>query len=127
MSKVPLGVIFLAVLNILAGILILVGDNPLFHDYSIFILSSILRSIPYGPIIMGLIYIVLGFGLFSLAKWAWYIDIAFALLNLLIIILDVFTTGGPLHIGSILWIPLLINLIIVLYLNQGTIRRKFEV
>ncbi len=127
MARVPLGVAFLATLNLLTGILILMGSGPLFGEFTYLILGYVLKQVQYGSIILGLIYIMLGIGLLTLSRWAWYGDIIFGLFNLLIIILGVIAPGGPLGPGNISWITLILNLIIVLYLNQEGIRRKFDV
>lgn len=127
MARVPLGVAFLAVLNLLAGILILVGSSPIFSEFSYLVLAHILQSVQYGMVLIAVIYIALGLGLLSLARWAWYADIIFAMLNLLIIALGVIGPGGTLNLSNISWISLLLNLIIVLYLNQESIKRKFYI
>jgi len=120
MARVPLGVIILAVLNFLTGILLLLGST-LLTDFSWLLLSEIFASVQYGALIVAIVYIILGLGLFSLAGWAWYADIIFALFNLIVIIWNILVGG------SIPWIALILNLIIVLYLNQRGIRSKFHV
>ncbi len=118
MAKVPAGVAILAVLNMLVGILMILGSLSLLSGYGNLIVGPWLTSIEGAAIIIGLFYIILGFGLFSLMSWAWWVDMFFALLNLLISVLSY---------PSISWLTLIINLIIVVYLNQGSIKRKFRV
>jgi uncharacterized membrane protein (DUF2068 family) len=120
MTRVPLGVIILAVLNILTGILLLIGST-LLASFSWLLLSEIFSSIQYGALIIALLYIILGLGLLSMAGWAWYADIIFAIFNLIIIIWNILVGG------SIPWVTLILNLIIVLYLNQRGIKSKFHV
>jgi uncharacterized membrane protein (DUF2068 family) len=120
MARVPLGVIILAILNFLTGILLLIGST-LLTDFSWLLLNEIFSSIQYGALIVAIIYIILGLGLFSLAGWAWYADIIFAIFNLIVIIWNILVGG------SIPWIALILNLIIVLYLNQRGIKSKFHV
>ncbi|MDF1539437.1 MAG: hypothetical protein P1Q69_11105 [Candidatus Thorarchaeota archaeon] len=123
MARVPLGIIILAILNFLTGLLLFLGSTPLLSEFSWILLSNLLSSIPYSILIVALIYIVLGLGLFTLAKWAWFADILFAIFNLLIIVLDVLGIfGSP---GGIPWVALILNIIIVLYLNQRSIKNKF--
>ncbi len=125
MARLPLGVLLLAVLNIVTGILMLLGSTPLLNEFNWVLLTELLQTIPYGGFIIAVVYIILGLGLISLAKWAWYADIIFALFNLVLIFLDIFAAGA-INLAQIAWIPLLLNLIIVIYLNQGSIRRKFN-
>jgi uncharacterized membrane protein (DUF2068 family) len=120
MARVPFGIIILAVLNFLTGILLLVGET-LFPTFSGFILSEIFSGIQYGFLIIALVYIILGLGLFSLAGWAWYADIIFAIFNLIVILWNILVGG------SIPWITLILNVIIVLYLNERGIKSKFRV
>jgi uncharacterized membrane protein (DUF2068 family) len=120
MAHVPLGVIILAVLNILTGILLFIGST-LLTGFSWLLLSEIFSSIQYGALIIALLYIILGLGLFSLAGWAWYADIIFAIFNLIVIFWNILVGG------AIPWITLILNLIIVIYLNQGGIKSKFHV
>jgi len=119
MARVPLGIIILAILNILTGILLIVG-SVLWTEFGWALLVALFASIPYGAIIVALVYILIGIGLLSLSGWAWYADIIFAIFNLLLIVWDFITTS------NIAWISLILNLIIALYLNQGGIRHKFH-
>ncbi|NWF94553.1 MAG: hypothetical protein HXY34_00250 [Candidatus Thorarchaeota archaeon] len=118
MASVPLGVVVLAVLNILAGILLLVGSWSILSPWSWLFLGSFLLSIPNATLIVGLLYVLIGLGLLSLASWAWWADMVFAIINLILLLISY---------PSIAWLPLIVNLIIVLYLNQGGIRRRFHV
>ncbi len=126
MARVPLGVIILGVLNFLTGILLMVGSTPLLADFNWILLTGIIQGIPYGAFLIGLAYVLLGFGLITLAAWAWYADIILALVNLLLMAVDIISAGS-INLGNIPWISLLLNLIIVFYLNQRSIRRKFNV
>ena len=126
MARIPLGVALLAVLNLITGVLLLVGSTPLLADFNWLLLIALLRNIPYSVLIIGIIYILLCVGLLSLARWAWYADIIFAIFNLILIALDIISMG-TIHLNNIAWIPLILNLIIVLYLNQYGIRRKFNI
>ncbi|MHA1780064.1 MAG: hypothetical protein ACTSYL_04245 [Candidatus Thorarchaeota archaeon] len=58
MARVPLGVVFLAVLNLLAGILILVGSSPI-SEFSHLVLAHALQSVQYGMVPIAVIYIAL--------------------------------------------------------------------
>ncbi len=118
MADVPLGVIILSVLNLLAGVLILVGSFNFLGPLSWLFAGTYLMSLPHGATIVGLLYVLIGLGLLALASWAWWLDMIFVLINIIILLLD---------FPAVAWIPLIVNVIIVLYLNQGSIRRRFDV
>jgi hypothetical protein len=117
MTKTPTGVVVLAVLNILVGILMLAGSLNVLGPLQQWVLSPGLLNIPQASLILGLFYMLLGIGLLMLAAWAWWVDMLFAILNLVISVISY---------PQISWIPLIINLVIVLYLNQGSIKRRFR-
>ena len=118
MARIPLGVAILAVLNLLIGILFLAGSLVILGPLTEWIVGPFLLSIGGGATLMGILYILIGLGLLTLQSWAWWLDMVFAIINVIIALL-----GFP----SISWIALVLNLFIVLYLNQRSIRRKFGV
>ncbi|RDE12606.1 MAG: hypothetical protein C4K47_07670 [Candidatus Thorarchaeota archaeon] len=118
MAKTPTGVAVLALLNLLVGLLMLAGSLDMLGPLQEWVLSPGLLNIPQASLILGLFYLLLGIGLLMLAPWAWWADMLFAILNLLVSFISY---------PQISWIPLVINLIIVLYLNQGSIKRRFRV
>jgi hypothetical protein len=118
MAKVPTGVAILAVLNMLVGILIILGTYSLLSGYGHLFVGPWMMNIEGMSLLIGLFYVFLGIGLFSLATWAWWVDIFFAILNLLIALLSY---------PQLSWLTIIINLVIVVYLNQSGIKRKFKV
>ncbi len=118
MADVPLGVIILSVLNLLAGILILVGSFNVLGPWSWLFAGTYLLSLPHGATIVGVLYVLIGLGLLALASWAWWLDMIFVIINIIILLLD---------FPELAWIPLIVNIVIVLYLNQRGIRRRFDV
>jgi hypothetical protein len=118
MTKTPTGVVVLALLNMLVGLLMLAGSLNILGPLQQWVLSPGLLNIPGASLILALFYLLLGIGLLMLASWAWWVDMLFAILNLLVSVISY---------PAISWIPLVINLVIVLYLNQGSIKRRFKV
>lgn len=111
----PLGVTILAVLEIIVAILYL------FSGISFILLGAVIPylvglGIIFGGvfIVFGILYFILGWGLWSLKSWAW---MAALILNIIGLILAI--------IGSD-WISVIINLIIILYLQQGEIKSRFR-
>ncbi|MDH4215060.1 MAG: hypothetical protein OEV85_14180 [Candidatus Thorarchaeota archaeon] len=111
----PLGVSILAVLNILGGIF------QVFTGY-----LAVMAAMLFGPLgflfaiiggvllFLGLISIIIGWGLWALKSWAWMIALIVNFINL---ILNVFSAG---------WISAIINLIVIVYLFQGDVKSRFR-
>jgi uncharacterized membrane protein (DUF2068 family) len=110
----PLGVTILALLQIIGGLLALLG-------------GAVLLIIPFiGWIIGGVIIIIalfdllIGWGLWSMKSWAWMAAIILNLISLILSLATGFTTG------SFDWIGIIIDLIIILYLQQADIKSRFR-
>ncbi|MFW9958195.1 MAG: hypothetical protein ACFFCT_08990 [Candidatus Odinarchaeota archaeon] len=111
----PLGVSILAVLNILGGIF------QVFTGY-----LAVMAAMLFGPLgflfaivggvllFLGLISIIIGWGLWTLKSWAWMIALIVNFINL---ILNVFSAG---------WLSAIINLIVIVYLFQGDVKSRFR-
>jgi hypothetical protein len=104
----PLGVMILAGLNWIQAILLLV-------------LAAILFAIPFiGLILGGVVFIVgfflfyVGLGLWNMQSWAWMWAM---LVNIL---------GAAINLANTAWFGLVVNIIIILYLNAPDIRRVFR-
>jgi hypothetical protein len=111
----PLGVTILAVLEIIGGILSIIGG------FGVVTLAMLLGPLGFlfmilGAItlLLGIIALVIGWGLWSLKSWAW---MAALIINLINLILNVLSAG---------WLPAIINLIIIIYLQQGDIKSRFR-
>ncbi|MBD3405327.1 MAG: hypothetical protein GF411_04210 [Candidatus Lokiarchaeota archaeon] len=117
MAKTPLGVMILGIIHILIGALMFAGAG-LLGPLTDWIISPIVLSIANASTIIAIFYIILGICLILMMTWAWYVGIAFAIINVLFSVL-----GFP----SIQWITLIINLLIIFYLNSRGIRRRFSV
>lgn len=117
MAKTPLGVMILGILNILIGVLMFAGAGIL-GPLTDWIISPVILAIANAGTLIAIFYILLGICLILMMTWAWYAGMIFAIINIIFSVL-----GFP----SIQWITLIINLLIVFYLNSGGIRRRFSV
>jgi hypothetical protein len=104
----PLGVMILAILNFLQGLLIMVTGFLIF-------------AFPFFGVIGGAVVFLIGFfffyiglGLWNLKDWAWTWAM---LLNILGAIINLFGQN---------WLALIVNVVIILYLNAPDIRRIFR-
>lgn len=104
----PLGVMILAILNFLQGLLIMVTGFLIF-------------AFPFFGVVVGAVVFLIGFfffyvglGLWNLKDWAWTWAM---LLNILGAIINLFGQN---------WLALIVNVVIILYLNAPDIRRVFR-
>jgi hypothetical protein len=104
----PLGVMILAVLNWLQALLI-IGLGVILFAIPFF--GAVLGVI---AILIGLFFFYIGLGLWNMRGWAWMWAM---LLNIVGAIINLFGAG---------WIGLVVNIIIILYLNAPDIRRVFR-
>ena len=109
----PLGVTILALLEIIVGAL------GLFGAITVITFGSILFG-AFGLILgvvvlfLALIDLIVGWGLWTLKSWAWMVALIVNIINLIL-------NGVQLNLlGAI------INLIIIIYLQQGDIKSRFR-
>ncbi len=70
-------------------------------------------------LVLGLLYFVCAYGLWSLQGWAW-------MLSMLAQILTIVASVAPLASGgSVAYVQLIVAVIILLYLNSGGVRKAF--
>jgi uncharacterized membrane protein (DUF2068 family) len=117
MTKTPLGVSVLAALNMLVGLLMLLGGLGVLGPLVSLVVGPWLLSLPLSTTVIGVFYILLGLGLLLLMSWAYWVDIVFVILNILLSL-----TALP----SISWVSFVLNVAIVVYLSQSSIKRKFR-
>ncbi|UCE09651.1 MAG: hypothetical protein JSW61_11845 [Candidatus Thorarchaeota archaeon] len=108
----PLGVTILALLQFLGGAFMLVTGILATLAGMLFILLAVFGMI---MVILGFISLIVGWGLWSLKSWAWTWAIIVNILNIIVGIIP------PLD-----YVSLAIAIIIVLYLNQPDIKRRFR-
>jgi hypothetical protein len=112
----PLGVTILAVLEIIVGLL------GLFSGFTLLTLGSLM---PFGlgafaaiigavVLFIGILDVIIGWGLWSLKSWAWMVALIVNIINLI------------LNAIQLAWLGAIINLIIILYLQQGDIKSRFR-
>jgi len=104
----PLGVTILAILELLGGLFLFLAALAL----SLFPFFGIFLAAIVG--IIALFYFVVAYGLFAMKSWAWIWAI---ITNIL---------GAIFNIAGQGWFGLIINIIIILYLNQSDIKSRFR-
>lgn len=109
----PLGVTILAILQILGGLMMLVLGALATLAGLLFILFAI---VGVAMVILGFLGLIVGFGLWGLKSWAWTWAM---IVNILTIILGLFDLASN-------FVSIVISLIIVIYLNQPDIKRRFR-
>jgi hypothetical protein len=110
----PLGVTILALLQIIGGLFALLGG-------AVFLIVPFIGWIIGGVIIIiALFDLIIGWGLWSMKSWAWMAAIILNLISLILSLATGYTSG------SFDWISIIIDLIIILYLQQADIKRRFR-
>ncbi len=111
----PLGVTILAVLEIIVGAL------GLFGAVSLIMVGAMIPWLGAFAMILGvvvlflaLIDLIVGWGLWSLKSWAWMVALIVNIINLI------------LNAVQFNWLGAIINLIIIIYLQQGDIKSRFR-
>ena len=112
-SERPLGVTILAILQILGGLLMLAAGALATITGLLFILFAI---VGVAMMILGFLGVIVGFGLWGLKSWAWMWAM---IVNILNIIIGLFNLQDNL-------VSIVIALIIIIYLNQPDIKRRFR-
>ena len=104
----PLGVMILAVLNWLQALLLIVGGVIIF---ALPFFGAVIGAV---AVLIGLFLFYVGLGLWNLKSWAWMWAM---LVNIIAALINLF--GAQ-------WIALVINIVIIVYLNAPDIRRLFR-
>lgn len=111
----PLGVTILAVLEIIVGLL------GLFSGFTLITVGAMLpffgafaALLGAVALFIGLLDVIIGWGLWSLKSWAWMVALIVNIINLI------------LNAVQFAWLGAIINLIIILYLQQGDIKSRFR-
>ena len=105
----------LAVLEIIAGLL------GLFSGFTLVTLGSLIPflagfAVAIGAVILllGVVDLIVGYGLWSLKSWAWMVALIVNIINLILNAVQFNILGA------------VINIIIILYLQQGDIKSRFR-
>ncbi|MFW9805042.1 MAG: hypothetical protein ACFFFC_20510 [Candidatus Thorarchaeota archaeon] len=104
----PLGVMIIAILQIL-GALALIGGGTLFFVIPFW--GALVGAI---MVLLGIFFLWVGLGLWNMKSWAWMWAM---IVNII---------GAILNLYSTTWIGLIINIIIIVYLNAPGIRAVFR-
>ena len=121
-SGPPFGVMLLAVLNIVVGIFsIFTGitiDFIMIHGD-----LTLVSSIQLGAVIVGIIQIIAGTGLYNLRSWAWYLAVFVTIIGLAINISIILLDFTELRFY---FLPMLIRFVLLAYLMSGDIKNRFR-
>ena len=111
----PLGVTILAILNIIGGLFSLLGAFGFFAIAALDPFFGVIWML-LGAILalLGLLNLVVGWGLWALKSWAWMLALIINLINLI------------LNALGQAWLGAIINLIVIIYLQQGDIKSRFR-
>ena len=111
----PLGVTILAVLEIVVGALGLFGGIMLLMVGAVIPFLGAFAAI-LGLIVtfLALIDLIVGWGLWTLKSWAWMVALIVNIINLILNAVQLNFLGA------------IINLIIIIYLQQGDIKSRFR-
>ncbi|MBD3159255.1 MAG: hypothetical protein GF309_10740 [Candidatus Lokiarchaeota archaeon] len=108
----PLGIAILAILQILGAIFVLVAGVGMIALGAFSPFLAILGGI---MLLFGFISFYVGYGLWNMKSWAWKVAI---IVNIISIVLNI--------IPPINWFGLIIPIIIVVYLQQEDIKKRFK-
>ncbi|MEQ8975943.1 MAG: hypothetical protein RIE73_36865 [Coleofasciculus sp. C1-SOL-03] len=128
----PTGVTILAVLSIIGGILyILAGLGATVLGGFVSNVEGEAQAEVVGAgvvifgviiaLILGVLYLVVAYGLFTLKQWAWSFTIVFQITSIINALYGRFAEGNI--VGSI--ISIIIAGVILYYLNQTSVKRAF--
>jgi hypothetical protein len=114
-SERPLGVTILAVLEIIVGALgLFSGITILAFGAVIPLFGGFMMVLAIIVIFLALIDLIVGWGLWSLKSWAWMVALIVNIINLILNAVQFNLLGA------------IINLIIIIYLQQGDIKSRFR-
>jgi len=108
----PLGIAILAILQMLGAIFVLVAGVGMIALGAFSPFLAVLGGI---MLLFGFISFYVGYGLWNMKSWAWKLAI---IVNIISIVLNL--------IPPINWFGLIIPVIIVIYLQQEDIKKRFE-
>lgn len=123
MTARPLGITILAILEALVAIVFMIagfGALAVGGLMGVVGLGGLASLLSYGVggvlIVIGVLSLIVAWGLWSGLRWAWYVSLALAVLSILI--------GILLLPGSLLWLT--IEAVIVYYLTRPHVKAFFR-
>ncbi len=112
----PLGVTILGILQILGGILSIVAGFGLIALAALMTGFELLfMAIGAVTLVLGIVGLIVGWGLYTMKSWAWMIAIILNIINIILAIYPSFNI-----------MSMIIPIIIILYLNQADIKSRFR-
>lgn len=128
MKKLPLGVAVIAVLVIIEAILEILAAFGLFGIGSLGVFVAevapgfALIMIGVLFLVIGLIELAVGMGLFNMERWAWLLTVIVVWIDLVADVL-----AGFLQVQSFnsVLLSVIIPLVVLIYMYQGNVRKRF--
>jgi len=118
----PLGVSILALLDIVIGVFaIWMGVNTEFIRLGHQLI--LIDAVRLGDLVLGVVLIIAGFGLWKMKYWAWLISILFMAIGLVLNVGLVLIDWELIHRYIL---AILVRIIVIVYLVQPEIRSKFK-
>ncbi|KQM10964.1 hypothetical protein AOA80_10925 [Methanomassiliicoccales archaeon RumEn M1] len=142
----PTGVTLLAILNILVGVLLLLGalglflamslaGDPVFQEaladsdvpeWFMDQLSLLLGVLGAFSLIMGVLSLVVSYGFLNGKGWSWYLAVIYGFLSVGLTVVSTILTGGLIDFLT-LGISIVIPVLIIVYLFQPHVKAWFSV
>lgn len=128
MKKLPFGVALIAILVIIEAILQILAAFGLFGISSLgffvaeFAPSFALFMIGILFLVIGLIELAVGIGLFNMERWAWLLTVIVVWIDL---VADLIAGFIQVQSFNSVIISAIIPLIVLIYMYQGHVRKKF--
>jgi len=117
--KSPLGVTLIALLMLVASIYLLssaiISGTIIYYLSTLYIPGALLAFIGGFALIIGLIFLLIAFGLWRGMKWAWWIAVLFYGLS---VVLSLYYFSLP---------PLVVSGLILFYLTRSNVKKYFDV
>ena len=121
--KKPLGVVLLAIMNVIAGILGVIG-GVFFLGLSASGSPSLSQLTGAACLVLAALSFACVYGLWTLRGWAWYVTLLFAFVSIALRLALLFRGGIALKVGDLAIIGLAV--VIIVYLLRPKVRRLFS-
>jgi len=121
-NSTPLGVSILALLDVVIGIFsVWVGVNTEFIRLGHHLVM--IDTVQLGDLVLGIVLIIAGFGLWKMKYWAWLISVLFMIIGLVLNVGAVLIDFELIHRYIL---AILVRIIVIAYLLQPEISSKFK-
>jgi hypothetical protein len=116
--KRPLGVTIIAILLFIAGVS---GILSALAGFGVFGGHKVMIATPILLLIVSLVQMSVASGLWQLLRWAWLTAVVVVVVTIIVNVIGIF---AKVQLPSVI-ISLVIDVIVLLYLNSGGVRRAF--